>query len=150
MYTNFDFEWEEPVVEEYIGQNTLENQPETLAPKGQFELLALVEDIEREIEAAEGGWAIKDDGRPRLVVYQRVSSDPRRSNNGGDYDYWKVFQVTGLGIEVTEGWSCDIAPRNEYGGAEYSYNCCIGLAGLKRIAQLADNRIQRAAHRGGD
>jgi hypothetical protein len=158
MDTNFEWAEEEPVEhEEYIGQNTLskirqmaqENQPETLAPtlanppapKGQFELL--VDDIEREIASAEGGWAIKDDDweGPRLVVYQRVSRDPRRSHNGGEYDYWKTYAANGLGIEVTEGWSCDIADRGQYGGAEYGYDCCIGLEGLKRIAQLAEVTI---------
>jgi hypothetical protein len=134
MDTNF--EWEEPVEYEEYGQNTLENQPETLAPKGQFELL--VDDIQGEIESAEG-WAIKDDGR--LVVYQQLSRDPRRSRNGGEYDYWKTYAANGLGIEVTEGWSCDIADRSQYGGAEYGYDCCIGLEGLKRIAQLAEVTI---------
>lgn len=105
--------------------------------KGQFELL--MNDIENEILSAEGGWSIDDWGA--LVIVQRESQNPRMSNNGGDYYLYKNYKPTGLGVEVWESWSCDIAPRREYGGQEYEYNVIVGLDGLRRMAQLADVTI---------
>lgn len=100
--------------------------------KGQFE--QLVSDIENELSQAEGGWNIEQGS---LVIFQRESRDPSRRNNGGEYDYYKVYCPTGLGVDVWESWSCDIAPRRQYGGQEYSYDVIVGLDGLRRIAQLA-------------
>lgn len=105
--------------------------------KGQFE--QLMNDIEKEIANAEGGWEIS--GRRTLMITQRESRDPSRSNNGGEYYLYKHYAPTGLGVEVWESWSCDIAPRTEYGGQEYSYDVIVGLDGLRRMAQLADVTI---------
>ena len=104
--------------------------------KGQFELL--MEDLEKEIANAEGGWSIENG---RLVICQRESHDPSRRNNGGEYDYYKVYSPGGLGIDVWESWSCDFASRSQYGGEEYSYDVIVGLDGLRRMAQLADVTI---------
>ena len=102
--------------------------------KGQFE--ALMTDIENEIAESEGGYEIeKWAGRPCII--QRESRDPQMSNNGGDYFLYKFYKPDGLGIEVWEDWSCDIASRNQYGGREYYYDCIVSLDGLERMAKLA-------------
>lgn len=101
---------------------------------GAFE--ALMKDIEAELIEAEGGFKIEE-WAGRLCIIQRESRNPRMSNNGGDYYFYKFYKPDGLGVEVWEGWSCDIAPRNEYGGDEQYYDCLISLEGLERMAKLA-------------
>jgi len=101
---------------------------------GQFE--DLMKGIETEVANAEGGWSI-DEERNRLVVHQTVSRDPCRSNNGGEYNYYKIYSP-GLGVDATETWSCDIAPRSQYGGVEEHFDCIVSLDGLGRMAQLAE------------
>ena len=107
---------------------------------GQFE--ALVRDIETEVRDAQGGWYMRDN---TLIVEQQTSRDPRRSRNGGEYYLWRNYQADGLGVVVWEDWSCEIAPRHEYGGDAVNYDCIVSADGLKRIAQLADITIAARA-----
>ena len=109
--------------------------------KGQFELL--MADIEKEISEAEGGWTLNSYGE--LVINQAVSRDPSRRNNGGEYDLYKIYVPDGLGVAVRETWSCDIAPRSQYGGDEAYFDCIMSTSGLERMAQLADVTIAARA-----
>lgn len=112
--------------------------------KGQFE--QLVADIEGQIANAEGGWWMgKVGGDPALIIEQRTSRDPSRSNNGGEYYLWRNYCAGGMGVEVWESWSCDIASRSQYGGERTRYDCIVGSDGLERIAKLADVTIAARA-----
>ena len=107
----------------------------------QFELL--VEDIEQAILGAEGGWWMSELNN-ELIVHTMESRDPRRRNNGGEYDYYRCYRVD-FGVTAYDDWSCDIAPCSQYGGDETEYDCIISLDGLRRIAQLADVTIAARA-----
>jgi len=100
--------------------------------QGQFELL--VADIEAEVANAEGWW-LQDN---ELWVLQRASLDSTRRYNGGEYDYYKVYSTSGLGVLAQETWSCEIAPRTQYGGEETFYDCIVSINGLHRMVQLAE------------
>ena len=101
---------------------------------GTFE--ALMADIEIAISEANspdgGGWKMTWRG---LVVTTQDSRDPSRSNNGGEYFYYRVYHPDGLGIQVIDDWSCDFADRR---GDEMYYNCLISANGLERMAKLAE------------
>ena len=105
--------------------------------EGQFE--KLMADIEKEVEDAEGGWLITDKGS--LLIHQIVSRDPSRSHNGGEYNTYKYYTPSGLGVFVEEDWSCDIAPRSQYGGEESYYDCLVSTDGLERMARLAEVKV---------
>ena|GEM_PF-4127275 len=108
--------------------------------RGQFE--RLVADIESAIAGAEGGWWI---GRNKLVVHTRVSRDPLRSCNGGEYHYYRYY-VVDLGVTAYNDWSCDFADYRNYGDGEpVEYDCIVSLGGLERIAKLADVTIAAKA-----
>lgn len=115
----------------------MEQEDKEEKPKGEFE--RLVADIEQEITDAES-WHV-DEFANTLIIVQQESRDPSRSRNGGEYFYWKEYYADGMGVFVEETWSCDIAPRSQYGGTDDWYDCIISLDGLKRIAQLADSRF---------
>lgn len=104
--------------------------------KGQFE--KLMADIEKKVENAEGGWRIVGGA---LLIHQDVSRDPSRSRNGGEYDTYKEYTPDGLGVSVEETWSCDIAPRTQYGGEQSHYDCLVSLEGLELMAKLADLKV---------
>ena len=107
---------------------------------GEFE--KLMADIEKEVEDAEGGWLVNDGS---LIIQQAVSRDPSRSHNGGEYDTYKEYTPNGLGVEVEETWSCDIAPRSQYGGEQSHYDCIVNLEGLELMAKLADLKVAARA-----
>lgn len=101
-------------------------------PKGAFE--SLMADIEKTIATAEGDWSIRWDGS--LIVTTIESQDPSRSNNGGEYDHYRIYKTSGLGIEAYDTWSCDFA-EYQYSD-DQSYDCIVGSDGLGRMAQLAE------------
>jgi hypothetical protein len=107
-------------------------------PLGAFEELA--QQIER-LLPAQGGWWI-DERDNELVIHTHVSRDPSRSSNGGEYDFYDCFAVTGDGILVYEATSCELridrCGRDSY--AAYTIPCVVGLDGLRRIAALVGLR----------
>lgn len=112
--------------------------PEPTRPAGAFEELAGV--IEGLLPAAGGWWIDKDDNE--LVIHTHVSSNPLKSRNGGEYDFYDCFHVTGDGILVYEATSCELnidrCGRDSY--AAYTIPVIIGLDGLRRIAALVGLR----------
>ena len=96
---------------------------------GQFEVL--MEDLERELATAEGGYEI-DLHSGRLVIIQMESRNPSLSSNGGDYNYYRNYMPDGRGVKVWNSWSCDIAKRQSF--TDRHYDCIISLNGLERLA----------------
>ena len=43
----------------------------------------------------------------RIEVETRVSRDPSRSSNGGEYDFWTVYTKSGSRVYRLEKASCD-------------------------------------------
>jgi len=122
----------------WIDQEDIANK----TPSGAFE--ALVQDIEKTIAGAEGGWEIRWDNT--LVVTTQESDNPSKSNNGGDYYYYREFQTDGLGVIAYDDWSCDFANYASYRNEDRrEYDCIISVDGLRRIAQLAEVTIAAKA-----
>jgi hypothetical protein len=104
--------------------------------KGAFEELAST------IEAllpAEGRWNI-DKTHHELSIHTIVSNDPRRSRNGGEYDFYTCFAVVGDGVLVYEETSCELRIRGMGRDAGYVIPAIVGLDGLRRIAALVGLR----------
>lgn len=43
----------------------------------------------------------------KVTVLTMESRDPSRRNNGGEYDYYRVFELTPEGTIAYDDWSCD-------------------------------------------
>lgn len=96
-----------------------------------------------EIEAllpSEGGWWINHNNG-ELVIHTCVSRDPRRSRNGGEYDFYTCFRPTGDGVLMYDDTSCELYIRGmgEDGGGIIP--CIVGLEGLRRIAASVGLRV---------
>jgi len=81
------------------------------------------------------GWSIRED---RIVVTTRASRDPSRSRNGGEYNYYRIYELVEGGVGAFDDWSCEIGPRSAYGGTEEFYP--IALSSLERIGLFAESR----------
>lgn len=106
--------------------------------KGAFE--ELVSKIE-ELLPAEGGWWINEGNFDKeLCIHTKVSRDPSRSHNGGEYDFYACFAVVGDGILVYENTSCELRIDGMGRDAGYVIPVIIGLGALRRIAALVGLR----------
>lgn len=82
----------------------------------------------------EGSWEI----RPNFIsVTTRFSRDPQRSNNGGEYYFYRRFKIVPGGIKAWDDWSADW-DYADWGGTEDFYP--IALSELNPIANLAEKR----------
>ena len=81
-----------------------------------------------------------DDGK--IVVHTTVSRDPSRRNNGGEYDYYRVFRLTPVGVVAQDEWSCDICPCDE--GATVYGVACDDLGPLFEAAQITVEEARSA------
>jgi len=111
---------------------------------GAFE--KLMADIQEAIDQATsedgGGWWVRDDGI--LVCEIQTSRDPSRSNNGGEYYFYREFNPDGLGVLARDDWSADWDIM-QYGGTQEYYDCVISSDGLQRMARLAEVTIAARA-----
>lgn len=100
----------------------------------------LMEDLCRTLDKAEGKAWINEQGK--LVIHTVVSRDPSRRNNGGEYDFYRTYQVTPVGVLAEEEWSCDIQPYD--GGADVYMTAVENLGPLLAQAQEIVKAAQRA------
>lgn len=101
-----------------------------MAEQGAYE--KLVAEIEK-LLSAEGGWCV-DEQRKELVIHTDVSRDPRRSRNGGEYDFYTCFMPVGDGVLVYEDTSCELDMNGMGQHCGEIIPCIVGLEGLRRIA----------------
>jgi len=101
----------------------------------------LLADICKTLAAAEGDAWCDEDGS-RLTIHTMVSRDPSQRNNGGEYDFYRIYQVTPVGVVVENDWSCDIQPLSE--GADVYMTAVDDLRPLLAQAQEIVVETQRA------
>lgn len=107
--------------------------------KGAFELL--MDDITKTLENGEY-WKMSS-WRDALIIVTKSPDKPELSNNGGDYEYFRIYQSDGLSVHVKDDWSCDFS-EYQYSQDE-DYNVVISKDGLERMAKLADVTIAAKA-----
>ena len=101
----------------------------------------LLADICKTLESAEGRSWVSEDGR-KLTIHTTVSRDPSRSSNGGEYDFYRIYRVTPVGVVAEGDWTCDIQPISE--GADIYMTAVDDLRPLLAQAQEFVSLAQRA------
>lgn len=97
----------------------------------------LLADICKSLASAEDEAWIDEQGK--LIIHKVVSRDPSRRNNGGEYDFYRVYRCTPVGVVAEDDWSCDI---QSYDGGSDVYmtdidDLCPLLAQAREIVEAA-------------
>ena len=68
-----------------------------------------------------------------VKIVTRFSTDPRYANNGGDYFFFRKYELVPGGVAAWRDWSCDIQPLEYNDKQLYT----VAVKDLTRIADFA-------------